>query len=200
MSMKPKPRRCHGARTAALLIAWALVGTAPASAQAVAETPDSSASARGVSPGGAFVRAMLVPGWGHASLGSHTRAGFYFFVESVTAYGLLRTGVRLGEARKRLRFREDVARADLAAQGVVGEELEEGLAADPVVGDLRGLVDARVRQREDLLAFAIFMVFLSGVDAFVSGHLADFPVPLEMEGGAGADGGMEVAFSVALPR
>ena len=33
-----------------------------------------------VSPGGAFLRAVLVPGWGHVSIGANARAGAYFAI------------------------------------------------------------------------------------------------------------------------
>lgn len=184
----------------ALCALVAAVARCPGTASAQAP-PDTAAAPMRVSPGGAFARAMLVPGWGHASLGTYNRAGFYFAIETVTGYTLLRTLARLGEARDRLGFREDVLRADLAGQGVTDPtEIDDALAGDATVSDLRGLVEARERQREDLIAFGIFLIFLSGVDAFVSGHLANFPEPLEVEAGQGARAGMEVALKVSLPR
>src|SRR6202008_2470310 len=33
--------------------------------------------ATGITPGGACLRALLVPGWGHGATESYTRAGFY---------------------------------------------------------------------------------------------------------------------------
>lgn len=187
-------------RRALGLAVLALVATA---GQAEGQGPprDSVPVARTVSAGGAFVRALLLPGWGHAALGSYNRAGFYFGVESLTAYGILRTQVRLREARHRLVFRENVLREDLAAQGIVDpQEVETALQEDAVVADLRGLVEAREGQREDLLAFGIFLVFLSGVDAYVSGHLADFPEPLTVGTGEGPGGGVDVALRLRLPR
>ena len=60
-------------------------------------------------------------------------------------------------------------------------------------GDWRTL---RGEQREDWLAVGIFTMLLSGVDAFVSTHLQDFPEPLTVEGDP-ITGTVEV--SVRLP-
>ena len=59
-----------------------------------------------VSPGGAFLRAVLVPGWGHVSIGANARAGAYFAIESAVAYGIIRTRRRISEAASRANFRE----------------------------------------------------------------------------------------------
>ena len=44
--------------------------------------------AASVTPGGAFLRAVLIPGWGHVSIGANARAGVYFAIESAVAYGI----------------------------------------------------------------------------------------------------------------
>ena len=54
--------------------------------------------AASVTPGGAFLRAVLVPGWGHVSIGANARAGVYFAIESAVAYGIIRTRRRISEA------------------------------------------------------------------------------------------------------
>lgn len=170
--------------------------------QADTALPDSASSAfPTVTPGGAFLRAVLLPGWGHASIGSHTRAGFYFTLESVTAYGILRTGKRLSEASSRADFREVAIRAELSAQGVTDvDEIDTALDADAALEDLRSLTEARQQQREDLIAFGLFLLFLSGADAFVSAHLQDFPEPLTVEGGPGPHGRFELGLRLRLPN
>ncbi|HSG47352.1 MAG TPA: hypothetical protein VLA43_05965, partial [Longimicrobiales bacterium] len=50
-----------------------------------------AAHAGGISPRGAFLRAALVPGWGHASIGSYKRAAFYFVTEGAAAWSLVKT-------------------------------------------------------------------------------------------------------------
>lgn len=184
-----------------LLAVGALAVGGDIGGQVTPQAPDAVVTPPPVSPGGAFLRAMLVPGWGHAALGSYNRAGFYLAVETLTGYGVVRTWMLLSEARSRLRFREQVAREDLAAQGIVDPTaVEEALEDNPTLRNLRGLVQAREGQREDLLAFGIFLVFLSGIDAYVSGHLADFPAPLEIGGGEGPAGGLDVSLRLPVPR
>ncbi len=193
-------RAVRGVALAALVGApaqVALFGQVPTSANVPAVAP--TAGSTGVSPGGAFLRAVAVPGWGHAAIGAWGRAGFYFLAESATAYGLIRTRLRLGDARSRADFRDGVLRQDAAAQGLSGEELDEFLDQDDVLDDLRGLVGAREGQQEDWIALGIFLVFLSGADAYVSAHLRDFPEPLNLDAMPTPDGRVELSLSVGWP-
>ena len=152
---------------------------------------------QGASPGGAFLRSLLVPGWGQATIGSYTRAGFYVLAESATGWMLARTVSRLDAAQALRDLREEEVTAALAADGVTDpEEVARARDADPLVDDARDLVDARRQQFEDWLAFGIFVVFLSGADAFVSAHLKDFPEPVQIELRP-TDGGAELG--VRLP-
>ena len=168
---------------------------------------DSLASADSVrlfpspTPGGAFLRAVLLPGWGHASIGAHNRAGFYFALETASVYALIRTHKRLSEVTARASFREVLLRADLRAQGVTDPlEVEAALNDDAALADLRALTEARRDQQEDWVAFGLFLLFLSGADAYVSAHLRDFPTPLEFEGRPVEGGGFEVGVRVRLPN
>ena len=148
-----------------------------------------------------MIRAMLVPGWGHAAIGSYSRGGFYVALESLTAYTLLRTRNRLGDARERAAFRESFLRASLAQEGVTDPTLiETRLAEDDVLAGLDNLVSSRESQQEDIVAFGIFVLFLTGADAYVSAHLARFPTPIEIEAAGTPATGMEVRLSVPLPR
>jgi hypothetical protein len=154
-----------------------------------------------VSPRGAMIRAMLVPGWGHAAIGSYTRGGFYVALESLTAYTLLRTRSRLGDARERADFREAFVRASLAEEGVTDPAaVDARLAADEVLEGLNDLVASRENQQEDIVAFGIFVLFLTGADAYVSAHLARFPTPIEVDVAGAPDAAMEVTVRVPLPR
>jgi hypothetical protein len=132
------------------------------------------------SPGGAFARSIVLPGWGQAAAGSTTRGWFYFTVESLSVWMILKTSQLLGSASDILAMRR--------------LEAEERLAMDPLIepGDLAGAIEAalpvlsafelkeiRRQQREDWIAFGLFFLLLGGADAFVSAHLADFPEPLE---------------------
>jgi hypothetical protein len=154
-----------------------------------------------VSPRGAFVRALLVPGWGHAAIGSYTRGGFYFALETATAYTFIRTRVRLSEARERAALRESLVRARLAEEGVSdAAAIEAGLEADQVLQGFEDLVSSREGQQEDLVAWGIFLLLLTGADAYVSAHLRDFPTPIELETSATADGRAEIRFRIPFPR
>ncbi|HIC14618.1 MAG TPA: hypothetical protein EYO83_05680 [Gemmatimonadetes bacterium] len=167
---------------------------------------DSAASAllpeaNSVTPGGAFLRAVLVPGWGHVSIGAHTRARVYFALESAVAYGIIRTRRRISEATSRASFREILLREDLLIQGITDPtQIETALDSDATLADLRKLTEARGDQQEDLVAFGLFLLLLSGADAFVSAHLKDFPEPLAIEGGPTDDGRFEMGLRLRLPN
>jgi hypothetical protein len=175
----------------------------PPAAGAAAE----SAPPLGVSPRGALIRAMLVPGWGHAAIGSYTRGGFYFALEAATAYTFLRTRGRLTEARERAALRESVVRARVAEEvfapipfaPVDPAEIETRVDADERLQALRDLVSSREGQQEDLIAWGIFLVFLTGADAYVSAHLSRFPTPIELETSASPDGRGEVTLRIPFP-
>ena len=196
---------------AALAVSAALLPAAPAPAQEAsnATVPDSilappasesaSDSASGPGPAGAFLRGVLVPGWGHTVSGATTRGAFYFGAESLAGWMLYKTVRRLGTARQQAELRERRVGEALAAQGVEdAAEREAALEADDDVARARGLVAAREEQREDWIAVAIFTLLLSGLDAFVSAHLQDFPEPLTIEGDP-AVGRVEVGFRVPAP-
>jgi hypothetical protein len=183
----------------------ALCVAAPVGAQEAptAAAPDSATAkpARGTSPRGAFLRAVALPGWGHASIGSYHRGAFYFVVEGASAWMLVKTRHRFTDVGSRLRFEEELQRADLVAEGVTEEaEILKRLDADATLEDLRNLKEARRQQREDWTAVSIFLALLSGVDAYVSAHLGNFPVPLSLDAQPAGNGRMELSVGISLPR
>lgn len=150
----------------------------------------------GVSPGGAFLRALVLPGWGHAAIGSYTRGGFYFAAESATAWMLLRTVRRRSAAEDVRDLREATVRERLRARGITDPaEVAAAIREDEAANDARKLVDARSQQFEDWLALGVFLVFLSGADAYVSAHLQDFPEPVQVGFGP-VPGGFEVGLRI----
>ena len=156
-----------------------------AEAAAAVQVADSLAadSATGISPAGAFLRGALIPGWGHTTTGSMTRGAFYFSVEALAGWMVYKTQRRLGVARDQAAIWEELATAELAAMGVTEpDQVDAALEQHDQVTRFRGLVDARGEQREDWVAVALFTLLLSGVDAFVSAHLSEFPEPLTIEG------------------
>jgi hypothetical protein len=152
----------------------------------------------GPSPLGAFLRAIAVPSWGHASIGSYRRGAFYLGAQGGTAWMLWKTSARRSSANEILTARETVVRAELVASGVPAEELEAAVEADPRVADAQTLVEARDGQFQDWVAMGIFLVLLSGADAFVSAHLQDFPDVLDVQVGPSPDGGVTVGARIPL--
>lgn len=153
----------------------------PPAERAQEQDPDSIPAPEGITPRGAFVRSVLVPGWGHAEVGSYVRGGFYFAAQSATLFMLVKTQSRLMLAGDRLNLMESVARTRFQASGITDPSaLEDAVGRDPRVEDLRALKASRGEQRQDWLALGIFLLFLGGADAFVSAHLADFPAAVEI--------------------
>ncbi len=153
--------------------------------------------AEGITPRGAFIRSMLLPGWGHAELEAYVRGGFYFSAQSATLLMILKSHTRLNLAKERLKLAESVVRQRLEAEGVTDPRaLEDALGTDPEVENLRALEVSRSEQRQDWIALGIFLVFLSGADAFVSAHLADFPAAVEIE--TTPAGALQIGFSVPV--
>lgn len=154
-----------------------------------------------ISPGGAFRRTLILPGWGHAAIGSYTRGGFYFGMQTATVFTLLRTRVRIGESQDRVRFRETVLRAQYASEGVTNTEEVQGLLdADEGLSELLQLLDSRKGQQEDLIAFGLFMLLISGADAYVSAHLARFPEPLDLGIKPSPLGGVDLRLKISIPN
>jgi len=190
----------------AILVSVSCILSVPLSGVSAQQTPPAPATAStpaplGVSPRGAMIRSLLVPGWGHAAIGAYGRGGFYFMFETATAYALVRTRLRLGEVRQRATFRESALRARLADEGVTDPaEIQARLDQDATLNQYRQLEQSRQSQQEDLIAFGIFLVFLSGADAYVSAHLARFPAPIELQLTPSESGRMDVGIALPVPN
>jgi hypothetical protein len=52
-----------------------------------------------LSPGGAFLRSLVIPGWAQSELGARTRGAFYFLVEAFSILMIARSQIRLDHAR-----------------------------------------------------------------------------------------------------
>ena len=189
------------------LLAVVLTVMACTSVPAVAQTAESDTVVvrRGlppepsVSPGGAFLRSLVLPAWGHAAVESG-RGAFYTFAEAGSTWMFFRVRSRISSARDRLEVRTAAARAEAVASGITDEgEILIAVQEDEGVQDALLLVDAREGQREDWVALMIFSVLLSGVDAYVSAHLQGFPDPLSSGFQPSPWGGVEVVGRVHLP-
>jgi hypothetical protein len=189
------------AATAAAMAALATPGATraqevPANVEpGAADSVEASPSTGRPSPGGAFLRSILVPGWGQASSGSYGRAAFYFLAQAGNVWMTYKTQSLRDTARRRQQMLEAAKTAGLLRAGVESEAIEAELAADERIEDIRLLATARDEQMEDWVALLVFFTFFGGADAFVSAHLADFPVPLTVEPVAGPSG---TAFEVGL--
>jgi hypothetical protein len=135
-------------------------------------------SAQEISPRGAFLRSLVLPGWGQSELGAPGRGGVYFALEAGSLWMLLKSHRKLDEARERQRVARETGQ--LAPT-----------ATDPLVRD-------RQNQREDWLTLSIFWLFFSGADAFVAAHLQDFDVHVNAVPRPG--GALELQATIPLGR
>lgn len=184
--------------TCTLVVAYSL--TVPSSAFAQNDTASDSVSApRRHNAGGAFLRSVIIPGWGQAAVGSPNRGGFYFAVESMNLWMILKTSRTLKSARNSLSLRREQAKVRISNEGFADNvDIESLIDKDPGVQDAEELVESRSQQKEDWIALGIFFLVLGGADAFVAAHLADFPEPLETKIRSSPDMGMELMFSLSF--
>jgi len=192
-----------------MLAAAAATATAaqvPVRLDSIAAAPETD-TAR-VSPRTAFIRSLLVPGWGQFSVGSYKRGAVFIALQGTSAFMVVRTQVRVNEAK------DLVAERTVAAVDSLNQLIETDTAAarrlsrpgafqaavdsTPGVRRARGLVESRRNQRQDWVTYLIVSTLASGVDAFVSAHLADFPAEIEPE--ARPDGSAALKFTIPVGR
>jgi hypothetical protein len=166
---------------------------APPPAQAVVEPPapslDEAAEAAAVtaaaadtlppgyiSPRTAFLRSLVLPGWGQSSLGAPGRGSIYFALEAGSLWMTYKSHRKLREAERGQAVLRELGQLPLNQR-------------TPLVRDRRA-------QREDWITLSVFFLFFSGADAFVAAHLQDFEERVEVRPTAG--GGVELRASVPL--
>lgn len=159
---------------------------------------------RGPTPRGALLRSLIFPAWGQAANGSYVRGGVAFAIETTSWYMLLKTMAKLSESRNVERrvvgIVGDSLRMEMAQDSALAEELSDPFAFDEAVGEdpraarIRGLIDARKSQRQDWITYTLFFTMMSGIDAYVSTQLQDFPVGISGE--VRRDGAVGVRFTV----
>ena len=184
---------------------------APLSAQQAAQTParDTTAADSGrISPGTAFYRSLLIPGWGQASVGAYVRGGTFFGLQMGSAYMMLKTFARLGEAHsiesRRVGQAQDSLRALMREDSALNRRLSDRTLFDAAVDStpgvlrIRRLIRSRENQRQDWITYTLVWTLASGVDAFVAAHLATFPGRVEAE--ARPTGGMNLKVSFPTGR
>ena len=96
-----------GRRVGAFVIALGLAASLPTAAAAQEEPAreeaapaDSFFSKPPLSPGGAFLRSFVLPGWAQAELGAESRGALYFFAEGFSLFMVARTQARLSWAER----------------------------------------------------------------------------------------------------
>ena len=180
----------------------------PAAAQVSPDTlPRDSTPRENTAPRNAFIKSLLVPGWGHFSIGAPVRGVFYVALEGSSWYMLVKTLGKLSEVQDRergfVKIAKDSLNALMAADSVARKRLEDPLAYDaavaahPDVAHLTKLVDSRKQQRQDWITYTIFFTFLSAVDAYVTAHLQAFPGSITATPAPG--GGMSLRLDLPLP-
>ena len=176
--------------------------------QAGADPPDpdtgalpEAAAPEVVTPRGAFIRSLAVPGWGHVASRSYARAGFYVSALSGSLWMLQQAVVRRDEAASFAQVERELATSRLMAAGVEDPgQLDTDLEDDDLVQARDALVEARDGQVEDWTALSIFLVLLGATDALVAAHLADFPEPLALRALPRGAGEVELRVSIPVER
>ncbi len=192
-----------------LVLLSPLVMSRPANAQQLpplARDTVTRDTLRGPTPRLAFVRSLLVPGWGQFSVGSYGRGALFAGIQGTSVYMLLKTLSRLEQARDRetewvgfatdslnlLMEQDTIERKRLLAPGAFGTAVDE----NPGVSAARALVGSRERHRQDWITYLLFFTMMSGVDAYVTAHLRDFPAELSVQ--PRKEGGVVVGASVPV--
>jgi hypothetical protein len=139
---------------AAILLGGGALAPSALRAQAPPAVTDTVPAERAISPRGAFLRSMIVPGWGQAYVGAPGRGAVYFALETGSLWMLHRSRHQLRDARERQRWLRETG------------QLQPN-QADP-------LVESREDQLEDWVTLSVFFLFFAGADAFVAAYLADF--------------------------
>ncbi len=215
----------HPLRALALALALAVSGV-PAAAQEPVRPPadttpppaDSSpqalpmpqapTSVPGPGPGGAMLRSILLPGLGQAAYHAYFRGAVYYAGWAGTWFMNFKNYAKLDEIRQMRTIRRSlvldslriVAANDtaLAAQLANPIQRDQLIGQDSIENDMRLVENSRKQQRQDWIALTIFWTLASGVDAFVTAQLADFPAIITAE--PGTHGGVALRVEVPLGR
>jgi hypothetical protein len=116
--------------------------------------PPDTTRVNGITPKGAFMRSLVLPGWGQSKIGAPGRGGIYFALEAGSLWMVYKADRKVADARRR--------QTELQETGVIP------------FGRQTGLLHSRLSQREDWITLSAFWLFFSGADAFVATHLANF--------------------------
>jgi hypothetical protein len=154
-----------------------LVARPPAPAAARADTAAAD-TVRRISPRGAFLRSLALPGWGQSAVGSPGRGAIYFALETGSLWMVYKSQRKLHFARRNQEYLREV--------GELAEDRQSGL------------VNSREEQLEDWITLSGFFLLFNAADAFVSAHLVDFDERIGVV--PGRRGGAEINVSLPVGR
>jgi hypothetical protein len=129
-----------------------------------AARPDTIYPKAPVSPMGALLRSMLVPGWGQAKLHRKLTGALFVTWEGLTLGMAMKTDHELGYLRR----------------------------------TKSGSVKAKEQERQDWLVLLAFNHLFSGIEAYVSSHLWDFPDDLQVSAAPLPDGGFGASIQIPI--
>ncbi|MEX2571624.1 MAG: DUF5683 domain-containing protein [Gemmatimonadota bacterium] len=129
------------------------------------------------SPRGAFLRSVVLPGWGQAYVGAPGRGAVYF--------GLAGGSIWMSYVAKRQLESARDEQAWLRDSGQIEPDAETPFAF------------ARAQHFEDWAALSVFLMFLAGADAYVAAYLSDFDERIGVMPEAG--GGLRFEARFAAP-
>ena len=158
-----------------------------------------------VSPRSAFIRSLLVPGWGQFSVHANKRGAAFVALQGASWFMLIKTLNKLSDAQEsedkafepaadslRARMSRDTA---LARQFADERAFREAVLADSTVSPAHSLVRSRQQQRQDWITYTLFTTLAGGVDAYIAAQLADFPATISAQ--PRPEGGVQ--FRVRMP-
>ena len=188
------------------LLLFVFLFTLPAALAAQAPTPDTATSVvKHVPAKTAFIRSLLVPGWGQFSVHANTRGAVFVALQGTSWYMLVKTLNKLSDAQKvadtYYRTASDSLRAKMAKDTALAHKYDTDakfaaqVKLDSAYVSANSLVNSRRQQRQDWITYTLFTTLASGVDAYVAAQLADWPATVSAQ--PRAEGGMQ--FRVTVP-
>lgn len=170
--------------------------------------PSAPESVPGPGPAGAMLRSIILPGWGQADYHAYFRGAVYYAGWAGSWFMNFKNFAKLDEIRQMRTIRRsmvlDSLQAVAATDSTLASQLADPFQRDQLIGqdslenDMRLVENSRKQQRQDWIALTIFWTLASGVDAFVTAHLADFPAIITTE--PGTRGGVALRVEVPLGR
>lgn len=197
--------------TLGVLLAAGVAPPASVAAQQVISGPGTSlaeaefaevAATRAITPRGAMIRSMILPGWGHVATESFGRGTFYVAAQGGSFLMLWQSLQRKRQAESFERRERGLSAERLLSAGMDPDSVAVAVDQDRAVQGWAGLASSRGEQVEDWAALSIFLMLLGAVDAYVAAHLMDYPDPLAFQVvPRGTGQGVDLGFRVPVgPR